>query len=247
MYLIEYYNKIDKIYSRKRIIIPKFIFKNLNKKNGNNLNKFFKVFVILIIEIIVAKNIVNAVDPIIKRQCINQSKSIATIICNEQATNVMENYRYEDLAVIIKGEDGKIQMIKLNIIPVNEIISDVALKIQKELNSVENAHFGIRLGSFTGVKLLSGVGPNINVRMSTIGNVETELKSDFKTAGINQTIHQIYLNIKCNISILTPYNNTTEEIFNQILIAESVIVGEIPENFYNFNGINDSDTMQVIK
>ena len=95
MYLIEYHNKIDKIYSRKRIVIPKLNFnkinncKNYNKKSENRKKSFLKVIVILVIEIIVARNIVNAINPIIKRQCSNQAKSIATIICNEQATKVM--------------------------------------------------------------------------------------------------------------------------------------------------------------
>lgn len=255
MYIIEYHNKIDKIYSRKRIRIPKLSFnkinnhKNYNKKSGNENKKraFLKIIVILVIEIIVAKSMINAIDPIIKRQCSTQAKSIATLICNEQATKVMENYKYEDLAVVIKDDNGKIQMIKLNIIPVNEIISDVAIKIQEELNSVENANFGIRLGSFTGIKLLSGVGPYVKVRMSTIGTVETELKSQFKSAGINQTVHQIYLDINCNVSILTPFNSTTEEIKNQILIAEAVIVGEIPSSYYNFNGVDEKDALEVVE
>lgn len=186
MYITGYHNKMGKIYSRKRIIIPKFKFNKNSNFNGNKYNRkkgaLAKVIIILIIEIVVARSIINAIDPIIKRQCTNQAKSIATIISNEQATLVMENYKYEDLAVVIKDNDGKIQMVKLNIIPVNEIISDVAINIQKELNSVENANFRIRLGSFTGMKLLSGVGPYIKVRMSTIGNVETDLKSEFKTA-----------------------------------------------------------------
>lgn len=83
--------------------------------------------------------------------------------------------------------------------------------------------------------------------MSTIGNVETELKSEFKTAGINQTLHQIYLDITCNVSILTPFNSTTEEIKNQILIAESIIVGEIPSSYYNFNGTDNKDALEVIE
>ena len=206
-----------------------------------------KVFIILVVEILIARNIVNAINPIVKRQCSNRAKSIATIISNEQATVVMEKYNYEDLAVVIKDDDGKIQMIKLNIIPVNEIISEVAVAIQQELNSVENADFGIRLGSFTGINLLSGSGPYVRVKMSTIGNIETELKSEFKTAGINQTLHQIYLDISCDVSILTPFSATTEQIKNQILIAESIIVGEIPSSYYNFNGVDSKDTLEVVE
>ncbi len=186
-------------------------------------------------EITIARVIISAINPIIKNQCINQAKNIATIISNEQATVVMGNYKYEDLATIIRDDSGKIQMIKLNIIPVNEIISDVAIKIQEELNNTDSTKIAIRLGSFSGSKLLSGFGPKINIRISSAGNVETNLKSEFKTAGINQTLHQIYLEIKCEIKILTPYETVCESIFNQVLIAESVIVGDIPTNYYDIN------------
>ena len=246
MYIIKYHNKIDKIYSRKRFIPPKF---NFSYKNNDTNNKkgFLKIIIILVIEILVARNIINAINPIINRHCVNKAKSIATIISNEQATIVMENYKYEDLAVVIKDDNGKIQMVKLNIIPVNEIISDVAIKIKQQLNSVENAKFGIRLGSFFGIKLLSGVGPYINIRISSIGNVETNLKSEFKTAGINQTLHQIYLDIQCEVSILTPYNNVTEIISNQILIAESIIIGDIPSSYYNFNGLDNQNALEIME
>lgn len=252
MYITGYHNKNERIYSRKRIVIPKINISKLNntpnkKINNNKTLAMVKIIIIAVVEIIVAKYIVNAINPIVNRLCSNQAKSIATIISNEQASIVMEKYNYEDLAVILKDDNGKIQMVKLNIIPVNEIISEVTVAIQESFNNTENANFKIRLGSFTGMKLLSGRGPYVNIRLSTIGNIETELKSEFKTAGINQTLHQIYLEIKCNVCILTPFDSTTEEIKNQILIAESIIVGEIPSSYYNFNGVDSKDTLEIVE
>ena len=184
MSIAKYNNNTEKIYSRKRIIIPKIKLYKTGKKDGpkgaGNSNKKLKLFIrliaIFILELVVARGILNALNPIINNQCLNKAKSIATIITNEQATIVMENYKYEDLAVVIKDDSGKIQMIKLNIIPVNEIISDVALRTQNELNSIDSTQIGIRLGSFFGIKLFSGMGPKINIRISSIGNVETNLK-----------------------------------------------------------------------
>ena len=75
---------------------------------------------------------------------------------------------------------------------------------------------------FTGIKLLAGRGPNINIRISSIGNVETDLKSEFYSQGINQTLHRVYLQVKCNVDILTPFENITREITNQILLMENV-------------------------
>ena len=254
MSIVKYNNNTEKIYSRKRIIIPKIRFHRAgrkdefrrSRKSNKKLKSFIRLIAIFVLELVVARSILNALNPIINNQCLNKAKSIATIITNEQATIVMENYKYEDLAVVIKDDSGKIQMIKLNIIPVNEIISDVALRTQNELNSIDSTQIGIRLGSFFGIKLFSGMGPKINIRISSIGNVETNLKSEFKTAGINQTLHQIYLEIECEILVLTPYDSLSERIRNQVLIAESIIVGDIPNSYYNFDGTDSSDALKAI-
>lgn len=83
--------------------------------------------------------------------------------------------------------------------------------------------------------------------MSTIGNVETELVSQFSHAGINQTLHRIYLNVKCKVTILTPFNTIEESIANQVLISEAVIVGEVPSNYYNLNGLKEDDLIELVK
>ncbi len=249
MSTIKYHNKNEKIYSRKRIIIPRVQYYKTNNTNKNykKQKSIIKILIIFIIEILVARNIINAINPIIDTQCVNQAKNIATIITNEQSSIVMGKYKYEDLATVIKDDNGKIQMVKLNIIPVNEIISDVAIRVQNELNNVETADMGIPLGSFSGSKLLSNFGPKINIKISCIGNVGTDLKSEFKSVGINQTLHQVYLDIDCEVMILTPYNTKNEKIKNQVLIAESIIVGEIPNTYYNLDGVDSSSAMKIIE
>ena len=105
----------------------------------------------------------------------------------------------------------------------------------------------MQCGSFTGFKLLSGKGPGVPIRISSIGNVETDLRSEFTSQGINQTLHRVYLQIECEVSILTPYKDITEKITNQVLIAENVIVGKIPNTYYNLEGISGSDVIEVIE
>lgn len=102
-------------------------------------------------------------------------------------------------------------------------------------------------GSFTGIKLLSGRGPGIKIKISSIGNVKTDLKSEFSSKGINQTLHRVYLKVDCEVSILTPFNNITKSISNQILIAENVIVGDIPQTYYNLEGLKQDDAMEVMQ
>ena len=106
----------------------------------------------------------------------------------------------------------------------------------------------LRFGSFTGLKLMSGKGPGIKIRISTIGNVKTDLKSEFVSKGINQTLHRIYLQVDCEVSILTPFDDITQSISNQVLLAEKVIIGNIPNTYYNLEGINTkSDALEIVE
>lgn len=87
----------------------------------------------------------------------------------------------------------------------------------------------------------------MHIRISSIGNINTELKSEFSAEGINQTLHRVYLKTDCELSILTPFNNITKKITNQVLIAENVIVGHIPETYYNLEGLKQDDAMEVMQ
>lgn len=80
--------------------------------------------------------------------------------------------------LFLKIQIGNITMISANTVVVNEIISEITVKIQEELNNTRNNNFYIRLGSFSGVRMLSGKGPNVKVELSIIGNIETSLKSE---------------------------------------------------------------------
>lgn len=74
------------------------------------------------------------------------------------------------------------------------------------------------------------------------------MKSEFTAQGINQTLHRVYLQVKCNVNILTPFDNISREITNQVLLMENVIVGNIPNNYYNFEGMNEEgDALEIME
>ena len=124
-------------------------------------------------------------------------------------------------------------MITANIFTINEITSNVAINIQKSLDNYDDTTIKLSLGSFTGSKLLSSIGPNIKIGLSSVGKVNTDVRSEFVSQGINQTIHRVYLQIDCKVSILTPYESIDTDVSNQVLLVENVIIGEIPENYFN--------------
>lgn len=219
----------------------------MDKKNPK-IRKKLKVSLIVIIAIITMIRGIKSIEPSFNRICEKEANGIATKITNNKATEVMKKYEYDDLVTIMKDENGNVNMVKANIIPINKIISDVAVEIQDELENISNEDVEIRLGSFTGSRILSGRGPSIKFKIFSVGDVLTDFKSEFKSAGINQTLHRMYLEVKCNVSILTPFNSIDRQITNQVIIGENIIVGTTPNTYYNFDNLTNTDSvMEVIE
>ena len=249
----------ERIYSRHRFSLHK-IKLDINKKTNNNNNNysynynkkiisrrfFVIVIIILIIAYSTAVSIINTINPSLERQSRVLARATAEKLSNYACQEVMQNVNYEDLCEIEKDKDGNIKLVNLDVINVNKVSSKIALKVQENLNYDNNNIISISFGSVTGNKILAGKGPIIKVRVETIGDIQTSVKSEFSSAGINQTLHKIYLNLECHMSIISPYKDTDEIITTEVLLAESVIMGEIPQTYYNLEGIQKEDTLNMI-
>lgn len=136
---------MHKIYSRPRIRIPKVLINEEGINNHKN-KKITKIIIILIIAFSTVKIVLDAVYPIFDTLCEAKAKSIATIVSNEQATNVMKEHSYDELFILEKDNNNNITMVKSNVIAINEIISDVAVKIQEDIDNRgrENIEIAIR-------------------------------------------------------------------------------------------------------
>ena len=245
---------MEKIYSRKRLIIPKIQFRGLNKPINNNHNnknnttifKLFKTFIIVIIAVGIANKLINSIDETLEIMCTSLAKATATEIVNKEILKIMNEYTYSDISKIDKDENGNVKLIEMNSVLVNKITSSVSVNVQNELNKYEKNYVYIRLGTFTGSKILSGRGPNVPIKITTNGNIETKLISQFSEAGINQTLHRIYLQTSCNVIIMTPYNTIDKNIVCDVLLTEAVIIGDVPETYYNLNGMSSDQLMETI-
>ncbi len=234
---------MDKIYSRFRI--PKII----GITNNINHKKIFLIILILVILIAytTAIKIIDVINPMIEGYAKIQARATANSLSNEATSEAITDMTYQDLCEIEKDEEGNIKLLKLNVINTNKICTNIALNVQNNLSKRLNSSFNISIGTLTGNRFFAGKGPKIEIKMETVGDIETNIKSEFTSAGINQTLHRIYIDITCHINILTPYKDTSEDVSSQVLLAEAVIVGNIPDNYYNFNGVGESDTLNVIQ
>ena len=215
-----------KIYSRKRLCLN-----SGNKRRNRKIKNIMPFIVIIIIAISVCFLVWKSIDPIFETICKDEAKAIATKITNEQSTIIIKQYDYEDFFTVQKDENNKIQMISANILKINEISSDIALNVQNQLNNYTENDISIPLGSATGIKLFAGLGPRIKVKISTIG-----------------TIDRVYLEVESTVNILTPFSTIEEKIYNQVMLGENVILGEIPSTYYNLEGLKDnSNALDIIE
>ena len=237
---------MSKIYSRKR-----FILKPGYGKLPKTLiikRKTLKIVVVFLVLIIVYELILSYIEPVFETLCEEKAKSIATIISNQESTKAMNKYQYEELYTIEKDEDGNVTIIRSNVAPINNMISDLTEAIQNRFNEMEETQIDIPIGNLFGTYYFSGVGPSIPAKVAMTGTLDTEIKSEFIAKGINQTLHRIYVNFECYVKIITPLENFQKKITNQFIIAEHVIVGNIPDTYYNLEGMSGvDDVLNVIE
>ncbi len=233
------------LYSRPRLKVPKFFI--CNSGNKNKIFKIRKLFFILIFLVFVNVSIIKTINPVFNKMCEEKAKIEATIICNKQTSTAIKNYKYSDFVIVHMDKNQNIKMLEANMISINAVISNIAENIQNEINNKKEEDIYISSGNLTGIVLLSGRGPSIPIKIIPIGNVKTEFKSEFIEKGVNQTLHRLYLEIYCEINILTPFNTINETINNQFIIAENIIVGNIPTTFYNIEGLNQNEAMQIMQ
>ncbi|MDD5952885.1 MAG: sporulation protein YunB [Oscillospiraceae bacterium] len=178
--------------------------------------------------------------PIMQSVTSNIAKQMMVSSINQVVLKELEekNYQYDDFVNVVRDSDGTIQTISLNMVNVNTLKSNISLTIQQELGDSQQ-QTGVPIGTLLGVDLLRGHGPRIPLRISVLGNSTVDLKSTFDSAGINQTRHQIYLDITTAVySYLTGVSATTD-VTTAIPVAETVIVGEVPQMYANLSQNSD--------
>ncbi len=142
-----------------------------------------------------------------------------------------DGVRYEDLVEVERNGEGDITSVSANALKINRIARDTASISQSNLKNLSLNGIPIPLGALTGIEALAGVGPPIHFRIIPVSSVACTFTSGFQSVGINQTRHSIYLNVVTDISIVMPSKTENFAVVTEILIAECVLVGKIPDTF----------------
>lgn len=142
---------------------------------------------------------------------------------------------YTDLITMEKGDSGSITALHSNMAEFNRLQSAVTQDVLTRLDQVADTDLVIPLGTLTGSALLVGRGPSITVKMQSVGSCSAHFENKFSQAGINQTTHRILLCVDVSMSILLPGFRTDTEVNSAFSVAETVIVGAVPDTYTYFD------------
>jgi sporulation protein YunB len=232
----------DKVYSRRRIRLPNFNFlREISSFKIILLIMFFTILIILGVFLYTAY-------PVFKTTCETAAASKGTKIINDEVTNVMKQYSYDSLIRIEKDVNGKISFIEANSSKINEIVSQIISNIQKEFDGIPRITIFLNMGSVSGISVLKNWDPKFEIELESAGNIDAKVKSEFESVGINQTRHKVYLQIDASVGILTPVSTFSKEINTDVLLTEAIIVGEVPEAYYNLGEMDEvEDSYNFLK
>ena len=167
----------------------------------------------------------------------NLVNRIVSAAVNEAVEN--GNIDYQNFVIFEKDETGHITALRSNVAEVNRMQGQITDEILHRLSEVATSELEIPLGTLTGSALLAGRGPSLFVRMQAVGSASAAFRNQFTAAGINQTRHQIFLDVDVYMSILLPGMKTSTRVSNEIAVAETVIVGGVPDTYTYFSTMPD--------
>ncbi len=174
-----------------------------------------------------------------------QARAMAVRILNEAASELLASgeVAYDTLMHVTSDESGQVRLIQANTPEMNRLAAQVSLLAQERLRSGRAESVRIPLGSALGLTLFAGAGPKIDVRILPVGSVHAAFHTDFQSAGINQTRHRVSLQLTAQVQLVIPTGAQTVEAAAQVAMAESIIVGEVPETFTDVG--NDLDMLDL--
>lgn len=152
----------------------------------------------------------------------------------EQAVNdyiSSQDLSYNDIISLEKDDTGAVTALTSNMVRLNSMRNTILNQVVSSIDKLDSAKISIPIGNITGISFLSGRGITLPVQVISVGTAKATFDQVFTAVGINQTRHQIMLNVTVSVSILIPGDTITTNVSTQVCAAETVIVGGVPQTY----------------
>ncbi|NLV76236.1 MAG: sporulation protein YunB [Tissierellia bacterium] len=161
-----------------------------------------------------------------------RARAITTQAINDTIKNkIKRDINYNDLIFVKYDNEGKVTLMQANTILMNSIASEVAIEVQEQLTEMSKSNIKVPLSNAFDTQIITL--PSINIRIIPQGSVAVDFATEFESSGINQTRHRIYIIVVTDIKMIVPLVSENLRITTNIPIAETIIVGDVPEEYVN--------------
>lgn len=157
------------------------------------------------------------------------------VLSGALAEAINEGVEYDDLMNVRMDERGQVALLSANTMRMNQLADKAGQAALRRLNNMSSERVTVPLGAALGMTLFAGTGPGVPVSIVPIGSISTDFATEFEACGINQTRHKVYLKVTASIRIVIPTGAKTTQVSANMLVAESIIVGSVPDGFVGYN------------
>ena len=169
--------------------------------------------------------------PLMKQLVVTQAENTMSTLVNEIVNDQIAKgtIDYDRIIYFEKDVDGRITALKTNMSEVNRLKTEILSAMNQGIEDISVGELDIPIGNFIFPELFSGKGFAVPVRILSVSTSDANFENHFSEAGINQTLHQIRMNILVNLSVLTPTGTVRTSVETDVVVAETVIVGTVPD------------------
>lgn len=216
-----------------------------HKKNKSSFKIKLLVVVVFLLGLFLIIQV--RIRPVLVDMATNQSRIVVNQVVNEAVMEVLSEQQisYESLIHLTMDSGDNVTSIETNIVQMNYLKASISQKIQYKLVNLENPTIDIPLGTLFGDNLLSNFGPNLHAKLQMSGSIVPQIESEFSDAGINQVLHQLVLKMDTQFVVIMAGQNIMVDVPSEFIVAESIIVGEVPQAYTQVTGGDDSSIAKM--
>ncbi|GKX27984.1 hypothetical protein SH1V18_04640 [Vallitalea longa] len=209
--------------------------KNKNKKKRFGAYVFILIAVLSLSFIFVYTYLDKQILPIVVAMSQLKIKTIATQSINDAVRRTLaeKDINTDELVTYFYNEKGEIVSCGIDTITINEICADVIDKIAEEVDKYADETIPIPSGNLIGSNIFANTGPNIEVEILPFGTATINYDREFKSTGINQINHRVWLNIETTMQVVVPLASEKVTVAQQVTLVDRIISGTVPPNYVN--------------
>ncbi|MGE4548726.1 MAG: sporulation protein YunB [Intestinibacillus sp.] len=192
-----------------------------------------RLIAVLLVVVAIASLFNMYARPVILQHSVNLVQYTATRGINDAVQDKIYKNRaeYESLVALERDNDSRVTALKTDTISINRIKTEIVNTLYDEINTLESASLNIPIGTLLAPDYFGGMGPKLHIGMSGLGVASADFISAFTQAGINQTRHNIILEVRADVDVMTLFGHRTASIVSRFSVTDTVIVGTVPEQY----------------